>query len=498
MTHNVPVDVELPTNERKNFLECFCSDGGAIMKALTDIDTENKSKAAKADDCALIHRAIREGPGFPHFNAEVKSHLREWFLKTALELCHGKGGGISAAKVLFNAASNLEDFGNYERALQLYQEAVRKAEAFMSGHHFTADIHNNMAMVYKARGEYDEALRHCERAREIRVKCSGDQHQDTVIINVNKASVLSAKGDYDEAMKLCEHALGVLKKAHHGQELPDMANVYYNMAMVRQAQQQPAQAQQDCQHALDILKATIGHEHASVAVTLQGLALIYKGEGKLAEALQLCERALAIRTDKLGERHPSTATTFFVMAGIKECQQQTTDALELYRRALDIMRSTLGEQHPNTALCRGQLGLLLCQQHESPEKWLEGRDLVRQCVESLARTLGSTHPDHKTFAARLRQLETQSAGQEQEVASQMERQRGLSILSTAESVFSMAAGSDEEGEMDGPVETDQGHARAGSSSISSTSSGNTIARKLPVGAKEQPVVDPERPLSCIL
>ncbi|KAJ1463766.1 expressed protein, partial [Baffinella frigidus] len=53
----------------------------------------------------------------------------------------------------------------------------------------------------------------------------------------------------------------------------------------------------------------LGEDHPDVAATYNNIASVYDKQGKHEMALELYEKGLAIKIKALGEDHPSVATT---------------------------------------------------------------------------------------------------------------------------------------------------------------------------------------------
>jgi Flp pilus assembly protein TadD len=58
--------------------------------------------------------------------------------------------------------------------------------------------------------------------------------------------------------------------------------------------------------AVELKRATLGHHHADVAVTLNNLGLVYKHRGDFARARETYRVAVEIFDECLGAEHPKT------------------------------------------------------------------------------------------------------------------------------------------------------------------------------------------------
>ena len=72
---------------------------------------------------------------------------------------------------------------------------------------------NNLANVYYANREYEEAATVHERVLAIRQKALGAEHRDVAASLSNLAEVHDANGEYEEAAALCGQALAIWEKA---------------------------------------------------------------------------------------------------------------------------------------------------------------------------------------------------------------------------------------------------------------------------------------------
>jgi tetratricopeptide (TPR) repeat protein len=111
---------------------------------------------------------------------------------------------------------------------------------------------NKLAIVYRAQGRYDEALKAYGRALAIDEKALGPEHPDVASTLNNLGLVYWNQGRYDEALKAYGRALAIKEKA-------------------------------------------LGPEHPSVATTLNNLAIVYRAQGRTEEALKAFGRALTIK-----------------------------------------------------------------------------------------------------------------------------------------------------------------------------------------------------------
>ena len=221
----------------------------------------------------------------------------------------------------------------------------------------TAMLFNNIALVYKAQGDYAKALEYNQKALAIREKVLGQEHPSTATTYNNIALVYQAQGDYAKALEYYKKDLAISEKVL-GQDHPSTATTYNNIAGVYQAQGDYAKALEYNQKALAIREKVQGQDHPFTATTYNNIALVYKAQGDYAKALEYYKKALAIREKVLGQEHPDTATTYNNMGVLYYYMEDYEQAKKYLQIAYDIYSKVLGKEHPNTKVIKESLEIV--------------------------------------------------------------------------------------------------------------------------------------------
>ena len=111
----------------------------------------------------------------------------------------------------------------------------------------------------------------------------------------------------------------------------------------------------------------LGEDHPDTATSYNNVAVNLNAQGKSAEAEPLYQKALEIRRKVLGEDHPDTASSYNNVAFNLNAQGKSAEAEPLYRKALAICRKVLGEDHPDTATSYNNVAANLNAQGKSAE-----------------------------------------------------------------------------------------------------------------------------------
>ncbi|WP_048314625.1 CHAT domain-containing protein, partial [Crocosphaera watsonii] len=88
--------------------------------------------------------------------------------------------------------------------------------------------------------------------------------------------------------------------------------------------------------ALALIKKLLGDEHPDVATSFNNLAGLYRSQGRYTEAEPLYKDALALRKKLLGDEHPDVATSFNNLALLYYSQGKVETALTYFLHSLAV------------------------------------------------------------------------------------------------------------------------------------------------------------------
>jgi tetratricopeptide (TPR) repeat protein len=254
----------------------------------------------------------------------------------------------------------------------------------------TAD-QRRQAVALHARGRYREEEPLREQALAIMRQVLGEEHPETAAAYNNLAGCQQSQGRYGQAERGFERALAIRRQAL-GEEHPDTAAVYVNLASCQQDQGRYARAERGFERALAIWRQALGEDHPHTAVAYNNLASCQQDQGRYGEAERGYERALAIRRQALGEDHPATARAYNNLAACQQAQGRYARAERGYERALAIWRQALGEDHPATAGAYNNLAS--CQKAQG--SYARAEQGFERALAIWRKALGEDHPDTAT------------------------------------------------------------------------------------------------------
>jgi tetratricopeptide (TPR) repeat protein len=119
------------------------------------------------------------------------------------------------------------------QAEQLYLRALVLTD-FLCGrdHRFNAVICNNLAVLYKSVGRFDEAAQLYQRSLVITERARGAEHPDVALTLNNLAVLLKRKGNYAEAAQLYRRALAIFRQSL-GPAHPKVITCQNNLARLK-------------------------------------------------------------------------------------------------------------------------------------------------------------------------------------------------------------------------------------------------------------------------
>jgi tetratricopeptide (TPR) repeat protein len=270
-------------------------------------------------------------------------------------------------------------------------EAVRKVsrtgkEDRAEYAHSFSDQREGTALV--GRGRYREAQPLFEKVLAIRRELLGEQHPDTAASYNNVAFNLNAQGRYKEAEEGYQKALANCRKVL-GEEHPDTATSYNNVASNLDARGRHKEAEEGFRKALAIRRKVLGEEHPDTATSYNNVASNLNAQGRYKEAQEGYQKALAICRKVRGEDHRDTAFSYIVLAASLDAQGRYKEAQEGFKKALAIRRKVLGEEHPDTATSYNHVALNLANQG----RYKEAEEGFRKALAIHRKVLGEQHPD---------------------------------------------------------------------------------------------------------
>ncbi len=256
-----------------------------------------------------------------------------------------------------------------------------------------------LGRFYQGQGLYALAEPWYEQCLSVVQSCLGEEHPDVALSYNNLAALYDSQGRYSEAEPLYQKALSLWQQLL-GEEHPDVALSYNNLANLYYSQGRYSEAEPLYQKALSLWQQLLGEEHPHVATSYNNLAALYDSQGRYSEAEPLYQKALSLRQKLLGESHPHVAESYNNLALLYRSQGRYNEAESLYQEALAILQQLLGEEHPHVAFSYNNLAFL----YDSQGRYSEAEPLLQKALAIFEQRLGTEHPHTVTVRNNLEYL----------------------------------------------------------------------------------------------
>ncbi|MCI5227219.1 MAG: tetratricopeptide repeat protein [Candidatus Electrothrix sp. AX2] len=307
-----------------------------------------------------------------------------------------------------NIAASLNSIGSTLGELGRHEEALKKQEAALEmmqkvlpkDHPNIATSLNNIGLILEKLGRHEEALKKEEAALEIRQKVLPPDHPDIAISLNNIGSTLGELGRHEEALKKQEAALEIRRKVLP-KDHPNIASSLNNIGSTLGELGRQEEALKKKEAALEIRQKVLPKDHPDIASSLNNIGSTLADLGRHEEALKKQEAALEMRQRILPEEHPDIALSLNNIGSTLRDLGRHEEALKKAEAALEILQKVLPQDHPDIALSLNNIGYTLGElgRHEEALKKQEA------ALEMQERLLPADHPHIETTCKLLKQCQ---------------------------------------------------------------------------------------------
>jgi len=196
-----------------------------------------------------------------------------------------------------------------------------------------------------------------------------------------------ATGRYDDAQVQYEEALAVLRGAGRLDAIRQ-AGLYHNLAGIEHARRRFERGVALGREGLALRRQALGPDHPLVAEDMAALAAILEGCGQYGEADRLYRDALRIFTAKYRPGHFSVAVVLNNLGTLRYREERFEDAEDFLRQALDAKRRLFGRHHPEFATTLTNLARVWGRTGRTAE----ATSACNEAFRVFLRALGPGHP----------------------------------------------------------------------------------------------------------
>ena len=287
----------------------------------------------------------------------------------------------------------LDAIGHYEQVESLFIKSRDIKEKILGKENASYSTSlNNLAELYRIKGQHGKAEPLYKEARDIYAKVHGKEHPAYATSLNNLAELYRVIGQYDKAEPLYIESLDVIAKVL-GKEGIDYAISLNNLAELYSAQGQYDKAEPLYIESRDIRAEVLGNEHPAYATSLNNLASLYKAQGQYDKAEPLYIESRDITAKVNGKKHPNYAISLNNLAELYRFQSQYGKAEPLYIESRDIRAKVHGKKHSAYATSLNNLALL----YDDQGQYGKAEPLYLEAIKILENVFGPEHPNAITI-----------------------------------------------------------------------------------------------------
>ncbi|MBP5548772.1 MAG: tetratricopeptide repeat protein [Bacteroidales bacterium] len=261
----------------------------------------------------------------------------------------------SYARLLFDYAQFLEEYGFYYDSKEIYLRQIHLLEEIYGGEHKEAiSSYNNLGEIYRVIGEYHNAREYYHKVLNIFDESQGRYNPNYAIIYNNIGLTYYYQGVFSKALEYYLKAIEVHNK-EYGSDHPMYAKFCNNIGSVYWKQRNYTKALEYYFNAKEKQEKDPSKNRLDIATTYNNIATVYSDMGKFEFAMDYYFKALSIREKELGFDHPDTATIYHNIGSIFFNQKSYGKALDYMDKAYVIFLEKLGPQHTNTIIVKEKI-----------------------------------------------------------------------------------------------------------------------------------------------
>ena len=329
-----------------------------LLNVLKDESFTDKTEAEKAESFNDVGEMLY---------AANKFRSAELAFLSALSIYEYEGLGETkkAALTYSNLGLVLHSTGRYQQAESYTLKALSIRRDKLNDQAGYGASLNNLAVLYKDQGMYNESEELYKKAKKIIKNTSGENSTQYAIVLNNNAMLFQVIGRYQQSEKLMLQAIDIagvqLKK-----KSSNYIRLYMNLALLYQLMDKLDDAEKIYLEALQIQEKRIGHNHPDYAVLLRNLASLYQVKGEYSKVESYLIKAKAIYKSKFGPQNALYAKTCFELATYYQYTNNIAKAEPLLIESKNIQNKILNKHHPDYVSTLENMAILKWQKKDFP------------------------------------------------------------------------------------------------------------------------------------
>ncbi|GJM89980.1 hypothetical protein PR202_ga06214 [Eleusine coracana subsp. coracana] len=269
------------------------------------------------------------------------------------------GRDIEVAMIDVAIGNTYLALARFDEAVFSYQKALTVLKSARGDDHpSVASVYVRLADLYHRTGRLRESKSYCENALRVYAKPAPGAAPDEVAGGLMEiAAIYEALGDLDEALKLLQRALKLLEDSPG--QWSTVAGIEAQMGVLYYMIGRYADSRNSFESAVAKLRASGERKSAFFGVLLNQMGLACVQLFKIDEAAQLFEEARAVLEQECGANHPDTLGVYSNLAAIYDAMGRVEDAIEILEHVLKVREEKLGTANPDVEDEKKRLAELL-------------------------------------------------------------------------------------------------------------------------------------------
>jgi tetratricopeptide (TPR) repeat protein len=253
----------------------------------------------------------------------------------------------------------------YKEAEEFYLKLLDRVKERDGGEsQLTALALNNLAAMYREKGDNAAAERYLESALALMQKVFAPEHPSALVFLCSLADVKRVQGKLDESLRLYSRGLEITGAPGVNPALKSL--VLLNVAKFYQDQHDEIRASQFYKEGLDTLEKASG-ENRTLALELLKVGELYLERGKAAQAQGYLERSRTLSEQLLGTENEDTARVYRALGKCYIALGRSADAESLLKHACTVSEKAAGATDLTVGYSLELLGDLYAAQGKTAE-----------------------------------------------------------------------------------------------------------------------------------
>lgn len=327
-----------------------------LLNILKDESFTDKSSEEQAENFNDIGEMFYAGNRF-------RSAELAFYSAINLYVYEGLEETKKAALTYSNLGLVLHSTGRYSQSERYTLKALEIRKDILNDETGYGASLNNLAVLYKDQGKYNESEELFKQATEIIKRTNGENSTQYAIVLNNNAMLFQNIGRYEQAEKLLLKAIPIAS-AQLKEKSPNYVRLYMNLALLYQLMNDLDKAENIYLKALQIQEKRIGQNHPDYAVLLRSMASLYLLKEDYSKIEHYLTQAKNIYKSKFGAKSAPYAKTCYELAAYYQFINHIPKAEPLLIESKAIQEKLLNEHHPDYVSTIENLAILYWQKKD--------------------------------------------------------------------------------------------------------------------------------------